>query len=63
MGVWDDVIFQPRPDLPTPLRSSYICNTVMTDFIAWLSKFRFAIISLLISVELKLAPLWKISST
>jgi hypothetical protein len=30
----------------------------MTDFIAWLGEFRFAIISLLILADLKLASLW-----
>jgi hypothetical protein len=51
------------PIFPTPLWSPSVCNAVMTDFIARLSEFRFAIISSLISTELKLAPLWKISST
>jgi len=46
------------------LWSPSVCNGVMTDFIARLGEFfRFTIISSLISAELKLALLWKISST
>jgi len=41
----------------TPLRSLFVYNVVMTDFITWLGEFRFAIISSLISAELKLAEL------
>jgi len=36
------------PIFPTPLRSLFVCNTVMIDFIARLGKFRFAIISSMI---------------
>jgi len=46
-----DLIFR------TPLRLPSVYNSVMTDFIARLNKFRFAIISSLISARLKLAKL------
>jgi hypothetical protein len=51
-----------NPIFPTPLQSLFVCNAVMTDFIDQLGEFRFAIISSLISIELKLALVWKISS-
>jgi len=41
----------------TPLRSPSVYNVVMTNFIAWLGEFRFAIINSLISAGLKLAEL------
>jgi hypothetical protein len=46
-----------NPIFSTPFQSLSIYNTLMTDFIVWLSEFRFAIISLLISAGLKLAEL------
>jgi hypothetical protein len=51
------------PIFPTSLQLPSVGNAVMTDFIAMLGVFRFAINSSLILTELKLAPLWKISST
>jgi len=45
------------PIYPTPLRSPSICNAMMTDFIARLGEFLFAIINSLISAGLKLTPL------
>jgi hypothetical protein len=46
------------PIFPTILlRSPFVCNAMMIDFIARLDKFRFATISSLISAELKLALL------
>jgi hypothetical protein len=56
--VFEVVIFPNRdPIFPTPLQSPSVCNAMMTDFITRLGKFRFTIISSLISAELKLAPL------
>jgi hypothetical protein len=46
-----------NPIFLTPLRSLSVCNDMMTNFIARLREFRFAIISSLISAELKLALL------
>jgi len=66
MGVWGDIISQPQPDLPdTPFVTVRLqrYESVMTDFIARLGEFRFPIINPLISVEFKLAPLSKLSST
>jgi len=58
MWVFEVVIFPNRdPIFPTPLQSPSVCNAMMTDFITRLGKFRFTIISSLISAELKLAPL------
>lgn len=63
MGVWGGVIFQPRPDFPdTPPITDHL-QRYDDRFIAKLNEFWFVIISLLISAEFKLAPLWKISST
>jgi len=46
-----------NPIFSTPFRSLSIYNTLMTDFIVWLSEFRFTIINSLISAGLKLAEL------
>jgi hypothetical protein len=46
------VLFPNRdPIISTPLSSPLVCNTMMTDFIARLSEFRFAIISSLTSAD------------
>jgi hypothetical protein len=45
------------PIFPTPLRSPSIYNAMMTNFIARLDKFRFAIISSLILTALKLTEM------
>jgi len=46
-----------NPIFSTPFRSLSMYNTLMTDFIVWLSEFRFTIINSLISAGLKLAEL------
>jgi len=51
------------PIKPHPLPSPSVCNAVMTDLMARLGEFRFAIINSPISAGLKLAPFWKISCT
>jgi hypothetical protein len=45
------------PIFPTPLRSPSIYNTMMTNFIARLDKFKFATINSLILTGLKLTEL------
>jgi hypothetical protein len=42
------------PIFSTSLWSTFVCNAVMTDFIARLSEFWFTIINSLISAELEL---------
>jgi hypothetical protein len=63
MGVWGSVISQPRPNFLDTSLVTVRLHAMMTDFIARLFEFWFAIISSLISAGLKLALLWKISST